>query len=156
MPQNTKDFQENISTIYDELHLAKQWGKASLILTVHKTLFSQEKTKSALQKKLGDLGYRIVKLDVNGLKYLEDELPERKFIKTLRGYSKFKKVKEKSKLDDEEFQVSLGILKSKMAIDVILGEIKLTQEGKKLINKKMFEEEFLRKLEPGLLLNESS
>lgn len=65
MPQNTKDFQENLSTIYDELHLAKQWGKASLILTIHKSTFSKEKTKLALQKKLGDLGYRIVYLEVN-------------------------------------------------------------------------------------------
>ncbi len=65
MRQNTKAFQENLSTIFDELHLAKQWGKASIILTIHKTTLSKEKTEKVLQKKLGDLGFRIVKLEVN-------------------------------------------------------------------------------------------
>ena len=65
MPQNTRPFQENISIICDELHLAKQWGKASIILTTHRSTRSQEKTKKAFQKKLGDLGYSIVEIDIN-------------------------------------------------------------------------------------------
>lgn len=65
MRQYTKAFQENLSVICDELLLAKQWGKASIILTIHKSTFSQEKTKKALRKKLGVLGYRIVPLEIN-------------------------------------------------------------------------------------------
>lgn len=65
MRQFTKAFQENLSVICDELHMAKQWGKASIILTIHKSTFSQEKTKKALRKKLGAVGYRIVALEIN-------------------------------------------------------------------------------------------
>jgi len=65
MYQNTKAFQENLSVIYDELHLAKQWGRASIIFTAHRSTGSQEKTKKALQKKLGKLGYRVVGIEIN-------------------------------------------------------------------------------------------
>jgi len=65
MQQNTKTFQENIFTIFDELHLAKQWGKASILFTIHKSIHGQEKTKQALRKKLEETGYSIVELEIN-------------------------------------------------------------------------------------------
>jgi len=65
MPQNTKAFKENLSAIYDELHLAKQWGKASIILTVHKSSLSQEKTKEVLRNELGTYGYSLVDVEIN-------------------------------------------------------------------------------------------
>lgn len=65
MSQNTKPFQENISIICGELHLAKKWGKASILLTLHRSTRSQEKTKKALQKKLGELGYGFVEIEIN-------------------------------------------------------------------------------------------
>lgn len=61
----TKAFHENISILFDELQMARKWGQASIILTVHKSTFSQEKTKKALQKKIESLGYRIVEFEIN-------------------------------------------------------------------------------------------
>lgn len=63
--KNTKTFQENLSILFDEFYLAKQWGKGSIILTIHKTKFSQEKTKKALEQKLGKLGYSFVEIEIN-------------------------------------------------------------------------------------------
>jgi tetratricopeptide (TPR) repeat protein len=65
MPKNTKLFQENISIICNELHLAKIWGKTSIILTVHRSTFSQDKTKNALHKKLRSLDYNVVEIPIN-------------------------------------------------------------------------------------------
>ena len=64
MHKTSKAFPVNLSTILDEFQLATQWGQASIILTVHKSTFSQEKTKKALRKKLRGLGYRIIDIDI--------------------------------------------------------------------------------------------
>ena len=55
-------------------------------------------------------------------------------------------IKEKARLNDEELQVSLGILKRKAAIDIENGKVKLTENGKKLLSKEFLEESFLKKL----------
>jgi len=65
MPQNTKRFQENLIILLDELNLAKQWKKASILLTVHKSTFSQEKTKVALQNKLENSGDFSINIEAN-------------------------------------------------------------------------------------------
>jgi len=65
MRHNAGTFRDKITIICDELNLAKQWGKASLILTVHKSIRSQEKTKKALQNKLAPLGFHTVECDVS-------------------------------------------------------------------------------------------
>jgi tetratricopeptide (TPR) repeat protein len=61
-------FQENLSIILDELQMAKQWGKASIIFTTHKSTFSQDKTKKALRKSLENLDWVIVELEINKIK----------------------------------------------------------------------------------------
>lgn len=82
MPKNTKQFQENISSICDELHLAKQWGKASIILTTHRSTGSQEKTKKTLQKKMEKLEYSVAEIEINKIEgnfidyMLQHESPE--------------------------------------------------------------------------------
>ncbi len=96
----------------------------------------------------------IVSLDINGETYLKKGLPERVLLNTLKTEKQFNKVKEKSGLDDDEFKISLGVLKSKMAINMDKGNIILTKEGEKLISKEMFEEEFLKKLQKGILLSD--
>ena len=65
MVKTTRAFQENLSTIFDELHLAKKWGKASILLTIHKSIHSQEKTKKAIRKKMENCGFSIVELEFN-------------------------------------------------------------------------------------------
>lgn len=65
MHKNTRAFQENLFIILDEIHLATQWKKASILFTVHKSIHSQEKTKKALGKRLRKHGYSIVELEIN-------------------------------------------------------------------------------------------
>lgn len=65
MSQNSKAFQENLSTICDELYLAKQWRKASIILTTHKSTRSRDKAKKALQIKLSSFGYTTIEIEIN-------------------------------------------------------------------------------------------
>ena len=85
MHQNTKPFQENISIICDELYLAKRWGKASILLTIHRSTRSQEKTKKALQKKLGVLGFSIVEIEINKIEgsFIEYMLKNKNIEKTV-------------------------------------------------------------------------
>lgn len=65
MSKTTKAFQENLSILFDELNLAKQWGKASIIFTIHKSTLSQEKTKKAIQKELRKIEYSIIEIEIN-------------------------------------------------------------------------------------------
>ncbi|HAW51125.1 MAG TPA: hypothetical protein DCX54_02180 [Flavobacteriales bacterium] len=67
MLQNVGTFKDKITIICDELNLAKKWGKASLILTVHKSVRSQEKTKKTLQNKLDRLGFHTIECDISKL-----------------------------------------------------------------------------------------
>lgn len=95
----------------------------------------------------------IIKLDSNGQIYLTKKLPERRLLESLESDSDFNNVKKLSKLDDDEFKISLGILKSKMMIELDKGNIKITLNGKTNLKKPMFEEEFIKKLKNGLELN---
>ncbi len=96
----------------------------------------------------------IVKLDKNGLRYIKDKLPERRLLETLKKEPDFNKARKESGLDDDEFKISLGILKSKMAIEMDKNNITLTKEGEKLLNKDMLEELFLKKIKMGIPVDE--
>lgn len=61
----TKTFNENLLIIVEELQLASIWGKASIIFTIHKDIFSQTKTKQALNKKLESLNYQFVEIETD-------------------------------------------------------------------------------------------
>ena len=63
MPNLTQAFHKNLSIIIEELQLADTWGKASIIFTVHKDIFSQAKTKQALTKKLEDFGFQFIEVE---------------------------------------------------------------------------------------------
>lgn len=67
MRTSTRVFQENLSIICDELELAKKWGKASIILTTHKSTHSQTKLRRALQKELLEIGYDVVDVEINSI-----------------------------------------------------------------------------------------
>ena len=92
---------------------------------------------------------RIVSLDKNGKKYLEQGLPEKNFLKVLNDdYKGINVVTKKSKLKREEVNACIGILKRNQAIDVKKGEqwleVKITEAGKKLIYEESVEEKFLK------------
>ena len=67
MRQSSRVFKENLAIICDELHLAKQWGKASIILTTHHSAHSQIKLRRALKNGLIDIGYDVVEISVNDI-----------------------------------------------------------------------------------------
>ena len=88
----------------------------------------------------------IAVLDKNGKKAIEEGLPERRLLNILDDKLTLNEIKERVKLDEDELNVSLGLLRKKGAIKINKDEISLTAAGKKLKNKVMFEEEFIKKL----------
>src|SRR3989344_4252128 len=88
----------------------------------------------------------IINLDSNGISYLKNKLPERRFLEALTKELSLNEIKEKAKLNDEELSISLGILKRKAAIEFVKDKIKIAENGKKLLNKEFLEEIFLKKL----------
>jgi phenylalanyl-tRNA synthetase alpha chain len=89
---------------------------------------------------------KIISLDNNGLIYIKKGLPERRFLQVLEQELTLNEIKQKALLNDNELQISLGILKKKAAIILDNNKIKITQNGKTLLNKELLEEQFLKKL----------
>jgi len=85
----------------------------------------------------------IVDLGTNGIYYKKNHLPERKLLIALEqkemGLDEARKI---SKLSENEFKVSLGILKSKALINLNSGKISLSANKEEIINK-FLEEKFL-------------
>ena len=101
----------------------------------------------------------IASLDKNGLNYFKNEMPERKFLKALdKKELSLNEIKEKTKLSDEEINVSIGVLKSKAALSNVNNKFKLNEKGLKLLEKSMPEERLVHELGNGIketkILNE--
>jgi len=90
---------------------------------------------------------KIVRAGVNGLFYLKKQLPERRLLNLLSKKRAvfFHEIKEKTKLNENEIKISIGVLKRKALIKVSQGRIILIAK-KEEITKKMLEEKFLEKL----------
>jgi len=90
----------------------------------------------------------IISLDENGKKYLEIGLPERRFLNVILKYEKksFDEIKRIANLTDEEFSVSLGILKQKGFINIMGNEVSITEVGKSFNGKSFLEENFIKKI----------
>ncbi|MBU0457531.1 MAG: phenylalanine--tRNA ligase subunit alpha [Nanoarchaeota archaeon] len=92
---------------------------------------------------------KIVSLDRNGLRYKKEGLPEKAFLNALSDdYKGLNVITKKSKLSREEVNACLGLLKRKLAIEVQKGEVlqvKITEQGKKVLDKPTFEEQFINK-----------
>ena len=94
----------------------------------------------------------IIELGSNGKKYLKEGLPEKRFLKAIRGSVEFGELKKKCGLDNDEFSICLGILKKKVAINMVGGRIKITKNGERILAGKTLEEDFLEKLPLNLSL----
>jgi len=86
----------------------------------------------------------IVDLNTNGIQYKKHGLPERKLLALLetKNHIPFQEAKKLSKLSDNEFKVSLGVLKSKALISLTNGRISLNANKSELA-KKTIEESLL-------------
>jgi len=92
---------------------------------------------------------KVITLDDNGKVYLENGLPEERFLKVLslkdKPVDKEQIIKE-AELTNEEFNVSLGLLKKKLAIEIKPGfKFEITKNGKLLVEKGFVERAFLDK-----------
>jgi len=85
-------------------------------------------------------------LDKNGQIYLEKGLPEKRLLIELNEGEK--KIKDISSLSKEEIGISLGNLKKKAALLMDKGILKITPQGKKMLEKDSLEEQFLNKKFP--------
>jgi hypothetical protein len=64
-PIHGKSFDENIDTLFDEIQLAQQWGRPSILLAVHKSKFGQDKAEEALEGRLKGDGFEVRRLIFN-------------------------------------------------------------------------------------------
>src|SRR3989344_7170651 len=87
---------------------------------------------------------KIVDLGTNGIYYKKHNLPERNLLILLEGnnHLSIEEAKKLSKLSDNEFKVSLGVLKSKAMINLTNGKLSLTASKAELA-KKSFEEQLI-------------
>ncbi len=90
---------------------------------------------------------RTIDLGINGVFYKKNHLPERVLLNVLEKSNRvsLEEAKKFSKLSDNEFKVSLGVLKSKAFIELKDGKIILSAKKEELV-KKMLEESFLEVL----------
>ena len=91
----------------------------------------------------------VVVLDKNGFKYIKEGLPEKRFLKAIKEKHLTKEeIREIANLDPQEFNVCIGTLKRKVAIDIKKDKdmiISITEQGKKLLEKESLEEQLLKK-----------
>ncbi len=64
-PRGGKTFDDNISVLYDEISLAAKWGRPSILLAIHKSKLSQEKTEDELESRLRRDGRGVTRIVVN-------------------------------------------------------------------------------------------
>lgn len=87
----------------------------------------------------------VINLDNNGIKYKKQGLPEKIFLKTLEKELGIDEIRERSNLDEEELNISTGILKKRHAIEIKEGKVCITKTGKEML-KNSSVESFLGKL----------
>src|SRR3989344_5974783 len=90
---------------------------------------------------------KIIDLGTNGIYYKKNHLPERRLTMLLetQNHLPLEEAKKLSKLSDNEFKVSLGVLKSKALAEIKNGKLVLTA-AKSDFSKKFLEEIFLEQL----------
>ncbi len=89
----------------------------------------------------------VIELGTNGVYYKKNSLPERKLLMVLEGnnHIPLEEAKKLSKLSENEFKVSLGVLKNKALITMSGGKLSLNATKEEL-SKKSFEEQLLDSL----------
>jgi phenylalanyl-tRNA synthetase alpha chain len=86
----------------------------------------------------------VIELSTNGVYYKKNNLPERKLLILLeaQNHISLEEAKKASKLSDNEFKASLGVLKDKALITLSNGKISMNA-SKEELTKKFLEEQFL-------------
>jgi len=117
-----------------EVTRALQWLENKEVLKIH-----TEKKK-------------VVLLDENGLKYKQHGLPEKSFLKILTTeFQSLTEIAKKAKLNSEEMNACIGVLKRKVAIETRKDQelmVKLSSQGQKILKEGTLEEKFLQQQFP--------
>lgn len=93
----------------------------------------------------------VVDLGKNGKRYLKEGLPERKFLNKISSGDWFglDQISKQLNLDKQEINACLGSLRKKAALEIKKENgvlfVRLTDAGKRLLEKRSLEEEFLKK-----------
>ncbi|MCW1296364.1 MAG: phenylalanine--tRNA ligase subunit alpha [Candidatus Parvarchaeota archaeon] len=91
-----------------------------------------------------------IRLTPLGEKYLEEGLPEERFLNVIASETKsFNQIIEQAKLTKDEFDVSIGILKKRNLIDVVDNKVKITHLGIEAMKRKNKERMLLETLKDG-------
>ncbi len=87
---------------------------------------------------------KVINLGVNGLYYKKNHLPERRLLTLLeeKNHLLLEEAKKISGLSDNEFKVSLGVLKDKALVNLASGKLSLNA-SKEEISKKSLEEQLI-------------
>jgi len=64
-PPDRLSFEDNLSTLQEELLLAAKWQRPSILLAVHKSKFGQQKAEAALEERLVALGHAVTRITVD-------------------------------------------------------------------------------------------
>jgi len=148
--QTLHPLERKVLPVLDKLSSVKEITKTTGLqeVEVMRALqWMQNKDIIVLKEELKEL----VDLDENGLKYKNNGLPEKNFLGEVKNESSLDAIQKRSHLSKQELSISLGILKSKAAISIKKDKeikIKITPQGKKLLDKGFPEEEFLKKKFP--------
>lgn len=90
----------------------------------------------------------LIELDVNGKSYAKKGLPERRMLEMVKD--KPIRVQDlMQRLGNEEFSIAVGILKQKAAVNMANGNVSITEQGRKMLQKESLEESFIKMLEKG-------
>lgn len=97
--------------------------------------------------KLFQKKYEIIELGINGIYYKKNHLPERRLLLALssKNILALKEAENISKLSDNEFKVSLGVLKKKELIEIKNGKI-ILKSARSDLSEKTPEEIFIEQL----------
>jgi len=92
----------------------------------------------------------VIKLSENGRLYLKKGLPERRFLESVKEKElMLADIMKVADLSKEELNACIGLLKKKAAIEFAHGNISITNQGCRVLEKEWLEETFLKKIEGG-------
>jgi len=123
----------------EKIHKITNFNKAAILRSLE---FLENKEVLTLKSKQE----KSIELGINGLLYIQQGLPERKLANLIaeKNSLSLQEAKKQSGLNDNEFKAALGVLKKKVLINLVNGNIILSD--KQDIHKKTFEEKFLESL----------
>ena len=145
--QTLHNYERKVLVVLDKVNTLPDIAKETGLQEVEAMRGLQWLENKAIVKISEDVK-EIVELDINGKKYKEEGLPERRFLKAVEKDTPINEILKKAGITKEEVNICLGVLKKKAAIMIKKGKvltISLLPQGKKILEKESLEEQFIKK-----------